>query len=325
MRRGFLQQIAGVSVLLALDSFFSASAQTFPSKPIKLIVPFPAGGGTDVMARSLGEALSKELGQPVIVENKAGAGTVIGNDFVAKSVADGHTLLLNTNAIAIIPSLYPKLPYAVEGAFTPIILLGRAPNVAVVRANSPLQSAEDLLTQVRSKPGELTYGSAGNGTSTHLAAELLKNSASVSITHVPYRGAAPMVTDLLAGQIDFGFATLPSVAPFIANGKLRTLGVTTNQRSPLLPSTPTFAESGVAGYEADVWYGVFAPASLPPPVLQTLHAAFRKACGTENFQRRAAAEGLVLTLDTPDTTEKVMRAEQVKWRRVVQAQSIKLE
>ena len=313
--------------LLALGSWAASSAQTpsYATKPIRLVVPFPAAGGTDVVARALGVGLARELGQPIVIDNKAGAGTAIGNDAVAKAPADGHTLLLNTSAIAILPSLNAKLPYATETAFAPVTLIGRAPNVVVVRADSPLRSGADLLAQARAKPGQLTYGSAGNGTSTHLAAELLKVSAKIHLTHVPYRGAGPMVTDLLGGQIDLAFATLPSVANFISTGKLRALAVTSPKRSPLLPAVPTFDESGVRGYQADVWYAVFAPAGTPAPTIRQLHGAFKRAAETDDFRKRATDEGLVVTLDSPEETTRIVRAEEAKWRRVVKEQSIKMD
>jgi tripartite-type tricarboxylate transporter receptor subunit TctC len=313
--------------LLMLCACASASAQatSYPSKPIRLVVPFPAAGGTDLVARALGEGLARELGQSIVIDNKSGAGTAIGNDTVAKAPADGHTLLLNTSAIAILPSLNPKLPYATETAFAPVTLIGRAPNVLVVRAESPLRSGADFVAQARAKPGRMTYGSAGNGTSTHLAAELLKVSARVYVTHVPYRGASPMLTDLLGGQIDVGFATLPSVAAFLSSGKLRALAVTSPKRSPLLPEVPTLGESGVKGYEADVWYAVFAPAGTPPAVIRQLHGAFKRAAEVEAFRKRATGEGLVVTLDGPEETALIVRAEEAKWRRVVKEQSIKAE
>ena len=302
-----------------------AVAQEFPSKPIRLVVPFPAGGGTDAIARALGDGLTKNLGQPVIVDNKAGAGTAIGNDAVARSPADGYTLLLNTSALAILPSLSPKLPYDPATAFAPISLIGRAPNVAVVRADSPIRSVGDLLSQAKAKPGKLAYGSAGNGTSTHLAAELLKFTAKLDIVHIPYRGASPMTTDLLGGQIDLGFATLPSVMPLLTSGKLRPLAVTSVNRSPLLPQTPTFDESGVKGYQADVWYAALAPAGTPPSLVQRLHLAFKDAAASEAFRKRATEEGLQATLDSPEETARIIRDEEQKWRRVVKEQSIRLE
>jgi tripartite-type tricarboxylate transporter receptor subunit TctC len=308
---------------LALPAWAQTGA--FPSRPLRLVVPFPAGGGTDTLARTLGELLGRELGQPVVIENKAGAGTVIGNDAVAKSAPDGHTLLINTNAFAIVPSLHPRLPYAAESAFTAITLLGRAPNVAVVRADSPILSGADFLAQARARPGRLSYGSAGNGTSTHLSAELLKITARIFVTHVPYRGATPAITDLMGGQIDLAFGTLPSVAPFLASGKLRALAVTSAARSPLLPGVPTFAESGAKGYDADVWYGLFVAAGTPAPIVQQLHAAMQRVASHAEFRKRVQSEGLVLSLETPDDAQATVRADVARWRRVVQAQSIKAD
>ena len=318
---------------LALSAAFAVAparsqaqaAVNYPSKPIRLVVPFPAGGGTDMLARALGEGLAKELGQTVIVDNKAGAGTVIGNDAVAKSPADGHTLLINTSAFAIAPSLQPRMPYAVETAFAAVTLLGRAPSVAVVRPQSPLASGADFLDQARRHPGKLTYGSAGNGTSTHLAAELLKVSHRIFVTHVPYRGAAPVVTDLLGGQIDLAFATLPSVAPFIASGKLRPLAVTSPKRSPLLPAVPTFAELGVRGYEAELWYGIWTPAGVPEAVLAKLHAAIGRVAAGDDFRRRAESEGLVLSLEPPAKAQAIVLADTARWKKVIDAQSIKAD
>lgn len=302
-----------------------AGAQGFPSRPIRLVAPFPAGGGTDSVARAIAEGLGKELGQPVIVENKPGAGTVIGNDFVAKSTPDGHTLLLNTSAVAIVPSLNPKLPYSSETGLAPVMLVGRAPNVAVVRAESPIASAVDLLARARAQPGRLSYGSAGNGTSTHLSAELLKVMAKVYVTHVPYRGATPMITDLLGSQIELGFGTLPSVAPFLASGKLRALAVTGGKRSALLPQVPTFAEAGVAGYEADGWYGLFVAGGTPVALRRQLHAALRKACDNDAFRKRVAQEGLVLSMEDPEESMKIFRAEETKWSQVVKQQRIQAD
>jgi len=325
MQRRILGQWAAAVGMAALALAAPARAQGFPSKTIKLVVPFPAGGGTDVMARALGDGLSRELGLTVIVENKAGAGTVIGNDMVAKSAPDGHTLLLTTSAIAIVPSLYPKLPYRADTDLVPVVLLGVAPNVAVVRAQSPIRSAKDLLERLRAEPGHLSYASAGNGTTTHLAAELLKNNTGLSMVHVPYRGASPAITDLLAGQIDVMFGTLPSVAPFIKSGKLRALGVTGGRRSPLLPDVPTFAESGAPGYEADVLYGVFATGGTPAAAIERLEAALRTAARSEGFKRRAEAEGLVLTLNGPADALRIQRAEEAKWRRLIKASGITAE
>jgi tripartite-type tricarboxylate transporter receptor subunit TctC len=217
------------------------------------------------------------------------------------------------------------MPYATETAFTAVTLLGRAPSVAVVRPDSPLASGAAFLAYARSQPGKLTYGSAGNGTSTHLAAEMLKASQRLFVIHVPYRGAAPVITDLLGGQIDLAFGTLPSVAPFVTSGKLRALAVTGGKRSALLPAVPTFAEAGARGYESELWYGVWVPAGTPAPVVQRLYAAVQRVAGGDEFRRRAEAEGLVLTLDGPAQAQAIVQADLVRYRQVVQAQSIKAE
>ena len=318
-----IRRFQWLAVLMTLA--FQAQGQTssFPSKPLRLIVPFPAGGGTDTMGRTLADQLSKDLGQPVVVENRAGAGTVIGNDFVAKSSPYGHTLLINTNAFVSVIALQPKLPYAGESAFSAVTILGRAPNVAVVNNDSPLKTGADFLNFARAHPGKLSYGSAGNGTSTHLAAELPKSVTQVFVTHVPYRGATPAVTDLMGGQVDVVFGTLPSVAPFIASGKLRALAVTSATRSALLPNVPTFAESGARVYEADVWYGIFVSAGTPTPVVQQLNAALKRVTATPEFKKRAQGEGLTISLESPQEAQTIVQADLVKWRKVVQAQSIK--
>jgi tripartite-type tricarboxylate transporter receptor subunit TctC len=315
----------GALAALLISASSLAQAQSFATKPIRIITPFAAGGSTDVLARALGEGLMRELGQPVIVESKTGAGSVLGNDAVAKSSPDGHTLLLTTSAFAIVPSLNARLPYSQQTGFTPITVLGRAPNVFFVRAASPLKSGADLIAQARAKPGTLSYGSSGIGSSTHLTAELMKNSAKLFITHIPYRGASGVVNDVLGGQIDFGVATLPSIMPMISNGRVRALAVSGKTRSPALPNVPTVAESGVPGFEADNWYGILAPGGTPPAIVKQWHDAIKVAAGTPAFRQRASSEGLVVTLDSPEATTALVRAEEAKWRRVVKEQSITAE
>jgi tripartite-type tricarboxylate transporter receptor subunit TctC len=300
-------------------------AQSFATKPIRIITPFSPGGSTDVLARALSDGLQRELGQPIIVESKTGAGSVLGNDAVSKSPPDGHTMLLTTGSFAIVPSLNAKLPYSQQTGFAPITILGRAPNVFFVRADSPIKSGADLIAQARAKPGRLSYGSSGNGSSTHLTAELLKISAKVFITHIPYRGASAVVTDTLGGQIDVGVATLPSIMTMLQSGRARALAVSGKTRSPALPNVPTVAESGVPGFEADNWYGIFAPGGTPPAIVKQLYDALKVASGTPGFRQRAISEGLIVTMDTPDATTAFVRAEEAKWRRVVKEQSITAE
>ena len=302
-----------------------ARAQSFATKPIRIITPFSAGGSTDVLARALGEGLQRELGQPIIVENKTGAGSVLGNDAVAKSAPDGHTMLLTTGAFAIVPSLSAKLPYSQQTGFSPITILGRAPNVLFVRADSPLKSGADLLAQARARPGRLTYGSSGSGSSTHLSTELLKVMAKVFITHIPYRGGSAVLTDVIGGQIDVGVATLPSVMTMLNSGRIRALTVSGKSRSPALPNVPTVAESGVPGYDADNWYPILAPGGTPPAIVKQLHEAIKVAAATPSFRQRATSEGLDVTLEAPQAAAAFILAEEAKWRRVVKEQSIKPE
>jgi len=259
----FRFNIARVIAFAAAASLAAGAAlAAYPDKPIRLVVPFAAGGGTDLIARTLGAGMSKELGQTIIVDNKPGAGTIIGTDAVAKSAPDGYTLVMASFAHAVNPSLQPKLPFDTEKAFTPVALIGRGPNILVVRADSPFKTVKDVIEAAKAKPGKLTYASQGNGTSAHLAGEMFANLAKVQMIHVPYRGAGPAITDLLGGQVDMIFGTAAAVSTFVDSGKLRALGVTTPQRSPALKDIPTIAES-VPGYVVESWYGLYAPAGTP--------------------------------------------------------------
>lgn len=296
---------------------------TFGARPFRIITPYTPGGSTDILARALVPSLSKELGQPIYVESKPGAGSILGSDLVAKSPPDGHTLLLTTGAIAILPSLHAKLPYPHETAFAPVTVLGVAPNVFFVRTDSPIVSAADFLAQARARPGRLTYGSSGNGSSTHLTGELLKVMAKIFVTHIPYRGASAIVNDIIGGQIDVGVSTLPSIMGMINSGRVRPLAVSSASRVAALPAVPTFIEVGVAGFAADNWYPILAPGATPSAVVDQLYEATRLAAETPGFRQRAAAEGLVVTMLPPAAATKFIRNEETKWRRVVKEQSIK--
>jgi tripartite-type tricarboxylate transporter receptor subunit TctC len=325
----FRSTLARLGTFLATVLAVAAVATTpalaaFPEKPVKIIVPFSPGGGTDLISRSLGVLMAQDLGQPVIIDNKPGAGTIIGTDALAKSLPDGYTLVMATIAHAVNPSIHPKLPYSQDSSFAPVMLVGRSPNVLVVRPDSPFKSVQDIVAAAKAKPGRLSFASQGSGTSAHLAGELFKFLTHTSIIHVPYKGAGPALTDLLGGQVDMMFATASAAGPFVESGKLRALAVTTALRSPaaVLANVPTVAESGVPDYVADSWYGLFAPAGTPAPVIARLNAAAKKAAQSDEFRKKVEAEGLVISAGTPEEFGKYVKGEEVRWRSVVKAANI---
>jgi tripartite-type tricarboxylate transporter receptor subunit TctC len=302
------------AAVLAAGTAFAA----FPDKPIKIVVPFSPGGGTDLIARTAGVLMSQDLGQPVIIDNKPGAGTIIGTDYVAKSAPDGATLVMATFAHVVNPSLQAKLPFDWDKSFTPVMLMGRSPNVLVVRPDSPLHSVQDVIAAARANPGKLTFASQGSGTSAHLDGELFKALTGTHLTHIPYRGAGPALTDLLGGQVDMMFATASAAGPMLQGGKLRALGVTTKERSPspVLANVPAIAET-IPGYAADAWYGLLAPAGTPPAVVARLNAAARKAVQSETFRGKVEPEGLVVTPGSPEELAAYLKSEEARWRKVV--------
>ena len=313
--RSLANAIAGIAATLLIGAPTAHAA--FPDKPIKIVVPFSPGGGADLIARTLSADLAKELGQPVIVDNKPGAGTVIGSDLVAKSPPDGYTLLLSSIAHSVNPSLAEKLPYATEKDFVPVAMLVRSPNVLVVRADSPFKSVKDIIDAAKAKPGKLTYASPGNGTSSHLAGALFEDLGKVRLQHIAYKGSAPALTDLLGGQTDILFGTSGSVGSFIDSGKLRALAVTSAASSSAYPSVPTMVEAGIPGYVSEGWYGLHAPSGTADPIIEKLNAAVRKATATDFFKSKLVHEGMVVQTGTPIDYENYVRTEIARWSKLV--------
>jgi tripartite-type tricarboxylate transporter receptor subunit TctC len=312
-------------VLAAIAYAPAARAASYPDHPIKIVVPFAPGGGTDVIARTLADAMEKNLGQSVFIENKPGAGTIVGTEAVAASLPDGYTLVMATFAHAVNPSLKKSLPYDTFKDFAPIALIATSFNIVVVNPKLPVKSIAELIAYAKANPGKLSYGSYGIGTSAHLAGELFKNLAQVDLVHVPYKGSAPAITDLLGGQIEVMFTTVASVAPYIQSGQLRALAVTSAQRSKAFPDLPTVAEAGVPGYVAESWYGLFGRAGTPSDIVDKLNKAAQQAIRSDAFVRLQQTEGLTLVATPPDELDRYVRGEEVRWRKLVQSANIQDE
>jgi tripartite-type tricarboxylate transporter receptor subunit TctC len=295
----------------------------YPDRIVKIVVPFAPGGGTDVVARILAQEMSKDLGVSVIVENKPGAGTILGTQAVAASEADGYTLLMGTFANAVNPSLYAKLPYDPHKDFVPVALVARSFNIVVVNPASPIKSIADLIAAAKAEPDKLYYGTYGTGTSAHLAGELFKHMAGVNLTTVPYKGAAPAITDLIGGQIQVMFTTVASCASLVEAGRLRALAVTSPARSPAFPELPTVAEAGVPGYDAQAWYGLFAPAKTPREIVDRLNKSAAIAVQSDTFKKLSVNEGLILVASPPDELDRYFHGEEERWRKVIQDAGIK--
>ncbi len=303
-----------------------AHAQNYPSKPLRIIVPFAAGGGADLVARTVGAKLTESLGQPVLVDNRTGAAGTIGADIAAKAPPDGHTLLLGSNGpLAINPSLYAKLPYDASRDFAPVALVTVMPFLLVTHPSLPVKSLKDLVALAKAKPGELNYGSPGSGSSTHLANELLKSMTGISITHVPYKGVAPAAIDLISGQVQMMSGDLSTLLPHVKSGRMRALAVTSARRSTLLPHMPTVVESGVPGYDASGWFGVLVPAGTPMAVIERLHASIVKGVAAADARERLAALGGDVATGTPMDFAAHLKTEAAKWGKVIRALGLKGE
>ena len=305
---------------------FALAQDAWPSKPIRLVVPFAAGGTSDILARTLGEKLQGVLKQTLVIDNKAGAGGVIGADVVAKSPGDGYTLLLGTIAShAINPALQPKMPYNAATDFAPVILLGSISNVLLVGAEQPFKNVKDLIVAAKAKPGSIAFASAGQGSSQHMSGELFKLLAGAELTHVPYKGSAPAIQDVIGGQVPMSFETATVAMPHIQSGKVRALAVTSATRSPALPNTPTMQEAGVQGFDVASWQALYAPAGTPPAIVQRLNAEVEKILAQPEVKAKLDGLGLVHTVNTPEQFVAFGRNEMAKWVKVVKDGKVKIE
>jgi tripartite-type tricarboxylate transporter receptor subunit TctC len=303
-----------------------ALAQKYPDKPIRVIVGFAAGGGTDIVARAVSQPLSEALGQSFVVDNRPGAGGTIGNAIAAKAPADGYTLLMTANGPhAIAPSLYQSLPYDVFRDYEPISMVAEGPYVLVVHPSLNVNSVAELITVLRNRPAPATYSSAGNGTPAHLAAELFRSMAKVNLTHVPYKGSAPALTALMGGEVDVLFSDMAVAAPQLKGGKLRPLAVTTAQRSPLAPDLPTVSETGLRGYHATVWYGLLAPAGTPEAVVNRLNQEVVRVLNMPAIRERFATLGSTPMPGTPREFSATIKRDYDTWARVIREANVKLD
>ena len=303
-----------------------AGAQDFPTKPVTLVVPFPPGGTTDLVARALGEQLSKGLGQPVLIESKPGAGTTVGADYVAKSRNDGYTLLVGAVHHTIAPSVYKKLPYDFQKDLTPITTVAMVPNVLAVNAASvPAKTVAELVALAKASPGKLSYGSNGNGTAQHLIGTLFQMETGTTLLHVPYKGSAPLTTDLLAGQVTMSFDSIPPQIQHIRAGKLRALAVATPTRSSLLPDVPTLQEAGLKGFDIQTWYGILAPAGTPPAVVAKLNTEILKVIRSPEFIQRMKDAGCETLGSTPAEMAGRISNETTKFAKIVKDGNLVVE
>ena len=303
----------------------TAAAQQYPTKAIRFVVPFAPGGGTDIIGRVVAQALNDALGQPVVVDNRGGAGSTLGTEIVAKSPADGYTILFGNISLAFNATLYTKLRYDTIRDLAPISLSAVQPNILVIHPGLPAKNLKEFIELARANPGKYNYASAGTGSGTHLAAELLKLQTKIDIVHVPYKGTGPALTDLLGGQINMMVSTFASALPHVKSGRMRALGVTTAKRSPAAPDVPTLIEGGVAGYDYSTWYGLLAPAGTPKPIIDMLNATNRKVLARDDIKQKLESQGVDPIVNTPAEFSAYMKSETEKWGKVVKATGAKAE
>jgi tripartite-type tricarboxylate transporter receptor subunit TctC len=318
--------LAAAVLLAASGALSTAWAQAYPVKPVRMIVPFPPGGATDILARVAGQKLGEQLGQPVVIENRGGAGGNIGAELVAKAAPDGYTALFTTSGnIVVNPHLYRKMAFDPLRDLAPVAMAATHGNLVLVHPSLPVKSIKDLIAIARARPGQLNYGSGGIGTSPHLAAELFKVMTQTDLVHVPYKGGNQSVTGLLSGEVAVMFASIPSVLQHARSGRLRPLAITSAARSVVAPQLPTVAEAGVPGYQVDIWLGLFVPAGTPRDVITRLNAGIIKALNAPEVRERLEPEGFEASTMTPEEFGKHIRAELPVWARVVQAAKLRAD
>jgi tripartite-type tricarboxylate transporter receptor subunit TctC len=319
------RMLLGALISLAAAPAAFAQAAPWPARPIRLIIPFPPGGPTDLVARVLAERMSRTLGQPLIIENRPGANGNIGNDAVAKAEADGYTVLYNTSSIALSPAIYAKLPYDAQRDLAPVVQTATIPMVLAVNPSVPVQDVRGFVEHLRARPNALSYGSSGTGNVTHLTAVMLLRSQGLEAVHVPYRGSAPALIDAISGQVQFVTDTVNSALPLIRDGKLRALAVTSPKRLAPLPDVPTIAETLIPGFEAGAWQGIMVPARTPRAVVDRLNAAAMEALADPAVLAKLAEQGTEPLGSTPDEYGRILRDETVRWGRVIAENGVKLD
>ncbi len=323
-QRNWFQALLAGAVLAGAAGL--AHAQAFPSRPVTIVIPFPPGGISDNSTRVIAQKAAAGLGQPIVIENRPGAGGQIGADVVKSAKPDGHTLYLaNIGSHGINQSLYSRLSYDPMKDFEPITILFSSPNLVVVPASSPVKSMAELIAYAKTKPGKASYGSQSIGSGGHLSGEIVKAKNGLDLVHVPYKGSAPVLTDLVAGRIDFLFDPITTALPFVKDGKLRALAITADKRSPLVPDVPTLAELGYAGYDVNPWFGLAAPAGTPRPIIDRLNAEFAKAAKDPEVVKRLADQGIEATSMTPEQFAAFIRSETARWTEVVKISGAKAD
>jgi tripartite-type tricarboxylate transporter receptor subunit TctC len=320
MKLKYLKLVAGISLAMLTGW---AAAQSYPGKPVRLVVPFPPGGATDILARAISIKAAEHLGQPIVIDNRAGAGGTIGSAVVAKSPADGYTLLIGTGSThSIGPIINPKLPYDVERDFEPVVYVAKTASVLVVPGNFPAKNLAEFIALAKAKPGQLNYGSSGNGTNSHLSSELFKAQAGVFITHIPYRGTGLVFNDMMSGQVHMLMDNYVTSQANIKEGRLRVIGVTSPQRLPFLPDAPTLSEQGLKGFDVSNWFGIYAPHGTPSEAINKVNAAFNAALQDPDMVKRLAFLGATPTGSTPAQMGKMVADDKTKWANLIRDRKI---